>query len=379
MPEDPRVRNEALTLVDGGYEVCVVCPNSRQQPWYECYNRVHLYRYPAPPDFGGIFGYAVEYTYSLAVAFVYAGYIFFRRGFDVIHVHSPPDLNCFAAILFKAFASKKFVLDTHDLSPELYDAQTRGRPSSVIRAALKWLERVAVRSADLLIATNESQKRIHVERCGVDPESYCVVRNGPTEQFLRNDILPANEIHDESLQLIGFVGIIGVQDGVEFLVRALSEIKHRHRRNDFLGVIVGDGRAKQELEELTVELGLSKQVRFTGQVEYSKVPSYIAAFDICVTPDPSNPYNDSCTTIKTMEYMALGKPIVAFETAENRRTAKDAALFAPNNDISLLADRIVELMNDEELRKELGQRGRERATKHLVWEKQEFHFAPRVW
>ena len=179
MPNDPRVRNEAIALVENSFEVTIICPRDPQQKWHEVFEGVRLYRYPSPPEFNGFWGYIWEFGYSLIVAFVYSIYTLLRRGFDSIHVHSPPDMNCLVAIFFKIVAGKKYVLDTHDLSPELYGAQKNGEPNQLVVRALHWFERLAIKWADRCIATNETQRHIHIQRGDANPEHCHVVRNGP--------------------------------------------------------------------------------------------------------------------------------------------------------------------------------------------------------
>ncbi len=370
MPEDTRVRNEAVGLVSHGFDVSVICPMSENRRVHEVFEGVHFYRYPAPFEFDGFLGYVWEFGYSLVMAFVYALFVWLQRGFDAIHVHSPPDMNCLVAIFFKLVASKKFVLDTHDLSPELYDAQKQGRGNSSVHRTLVRFERLAVRWADRLIATNETQKLTQMTRGGATPECCHVVRNGPADSFL--DLAqPTNQLPSHGRCVIGYVGIVGIQDGVDAMIHSLHHLKNKLGRPGFLGVIVGDGPALPELRQLVADLDLQSHIHFTGMIPYVEVPAHIAAFDICVTPDPSNPYNDSCTTIKTMEYMVQSRPTVSFETPENRVTAKSSALYAADNSITQLADCMVRLMDSPELRDEMGERGRHRVLDELAWEHQE--------
>jgi glycosyltransferase involved in cell wall biosynthesis len=169
---------------------------------------------------------------------------------------------------------------------------------------------------------------------------------------------------------IGYVGVIGVQDGVDYLVRAVHLLVTEFQRTDLQVIIVGGGPAVDELKALVKSLGLWELFYFSGMIPFSEVPAYIAAFDICSTPDPSNSYNDSCTTIKTMEYMALGKPVVCFETSENIKTAGDAALYAKNNDVKQYAALMDRLMDNTDLREKMGQIGRSRVLNGLTWNHQ---------
>ncbi len=165
--------------------------------------------------------------------------------------------------------------------------------------------------------------------------------------------------------MLGYVGCMGIQDGVDYLIRALAVL--RETRNDFHAVLVGRGSAIEGLKKLTHELELDDYVSFPGFVELRVVPRFLATFDICLTPDPSNPYNDSCTTIKTMEYMAIAKPTVAFRTRENEITAGASALYADNNDIREYARLIAHLMDHPEQRATMGRIGRQRIVDSLDW------------
>jgi glycosyltransferase involved in cell wall biosynthesis len=188
-----------------------------------------------------------------------------------------------------------------------------------------------------------------------------------------NHVEPIYELRQDGKLILGYVGVIGIQDGVDYFVRTLHELKVTHAREDFRAVIVGNGPAMADLKSLARELDVFDLIHFTGMIPFPSVPAYIATFDICFTPDPSNSYNDSCTTIKTMEYMALRKPTVCFRTRENELTAGESAIYANNNDISDYARATVKLMNDSALRSRLGQIGRERVDNGLTWEHQSKH------
>ncbi len=365
-PEDTRVYLEAIALCEAGYQTSVICPTGKRRDRYELVEGVHVYRYPKPPELNGFLGYLFEYSYSLVMAFLFASWVYLRSGFDAVHVHCPPDLNSMLAIFFKLLG-KKFVVDLHDLSPELYQAQKDGNASRTLVKGLRFFERLASRNADALIATNESQHAIQIERCGADPRRCYVVRNGPNELF-SPDVLPIDELRDSGKIVLGYVGLMGFQDGIDYFIRALA--KFHERRSDFSAVLVGRGPALESLKKLTIDLGLKDHVVFSGFVEFRNVPRYIASFDICVTPDPSNSYNDSCTTIKTMEYMAIGRPTVAFRTKENEITAGKAALYAENNNVDEFAELMLELANDPEQRTRMGEIGRERIENALSWSHQ---------
>jgi len=367
-PDDTRVMLEAESLHYAGYELTVICPTGLSRRLHDCVDGVHVYRYPKPWELGGFVGYLWEYGYSLVMAFVLSGYVLLRRGFDTIHVHAPPDMQVLVAKFYKLFG-KRCVVDQHDLSPELYQARQQDAGNRHVHRALRWFERFACKTADRLIATNETQRRVQIERCGAAPDICHVVRNGPDARFLK-PVQPVPALRESGRAIIGYVGVIGVQDGVDCLLRALHCLKTDLGRDDFLAVIVGYGTALDDLKRLAVELHLEKCVQFAGYLVGEELLRHIASFDVCVTPDPSNPYNDSCTTIKTMEYMAMAKPVVAFDLPENRVSAGDSALYAKGNNAHELARLIAQLIDNPHQRELLGQRGRQRVMDTLRWEHQ---------
>jgi glycosyltransferase involved in cell wall biosynthesis len=368
-PDDTRVELEGRSLREAGYQVIVICPTGISSKFYENVAGVHVYRYPKPWELCGFVGYVWEYAYSLAMAFTVSLYVLCRRRFDVVHMHAPPDLYVLITGFYKLLG-KRYVLDMHDLSPELYQARQGGHGNRAVVAVLGWFERLACRTADRLIATNQTQRRVQIQRGGAMPDRCHVVRNGPDARFLEPHQPIARLRHGDRL-LVGYVGIIGVQDGVDYLLRALDCLRKDFKRRDFLAVIVGSGPALDDLKRLAVDLNLQEVVEFAGYRSGDDLLRHLASFDICVTPDPSNPYNDSCTTIKTMEYMAMGKPVVAFDLPENRVSAGDAALYASRNNERELAQLIARLMDQPEERALLGERGRQRVIKHWRWEIQQ--------
>ncbi|HAC91490.1 MAG TPA: glycosyltransferase WbuB [Planctomycetaceae bacterium] len=369
-PEDSRVLLQARTLKHAGYQVTVICPTEPgSTKKIDCVEGIPVYRYPAPPELGGLLGYALEYGYSIAMQWMISVYLFIRHGFDTIHMHTPPDMIAVIPAFFQCYG-KKFIYDLHDLSPELYSAQRSGRGNRLVKWLLRRFESFASRRANLSIATNQSQRDIQVRRCGVSAKKFYVVRNGPNQAFLVEQVPPRAELVCPNMVTLGYVGVMGVQDGVDYLIHAMDVLVHQRKRTNVRAVLVGNGAALPELKQLTASLNLEEHVIFTGRVPFSDVPGYIAAFDICCTPDPCNAYNDSCTTIKTMEYMALGKPVVCFETTENMKTAGDAALYACDNDPALYAIALERLIDDRDLRNRLGSVGRQKVIKELAWEHQ---------
>ncbi len=288
--------------------------------------------------------------------------------FDGVHVHTPPDMTAIVAAFYQLLG-KKFVFDHHDLSPELYLARSSKQEPNFLYRVLRFFERFACRRADRLIATNTTQQKIQIERGGANPDHCYVVRNGPNESFLGH--VEPNQVFDNRDVLSSVTSGL-LEFKTEWIIWFASSMNSSTRivATIFLAVIVGYGPALSELKQLAVDLDVEDKIVFTGKVLFPSVPEYIAAFDICLTPDPSNAYNDSCTTIKTMEYMALRKPTVCFRTKENEVTAGEAALYAPNNDVAAFTELVIQLMDNPALRERMGEIARQRIDQSLRWERQ---------
>lgn len=365
-PQDVRVRFEANALASAGYCVTVICPADPGQSFRETVNGVHVLRYRAPRAAAGFCGYLWEYGYSLVASFFLSIAVFFGNGFDIIHAHNPPDLFVFVALFYKLFG-KRFIFDHHDLSPEMYRARFRGGGSQFVYRALVAAEKLTCRVADHIIATNESYKKIEMERDGVPDSHITVVRNGVALEAL-NFIEPDRALRKMGKTIIGYVGVTGFQDGVDYLLRALKHLSQDLGRSDFYCLIIGDGDAWPHLKCLTADLGLDQYVSLPGAIFGKQLRNYLAAADICVDPGPSNAYNDRSTVCKMMEYMALGKPIVVFDLPEHRFSAEQAAVFVPPNDERAFAVALAQLMDDPRQRAWRGAYGMRRIKTHLAWE-----------
>ncbi len=362
-PQDHRVRREATTLAAAGYRVSVICPSSPGQSWRETVDSVRVYRFKAPPPANGFLGYFWEYACSTAAAFVLSLVVFLTEGFDVIHAHNPPETFVFVAAFYKLFG-KRFIFDHHDLSPEMYRARFSDGGSTVVYHALVLLERLTCLVADHVIATNESYKAVEIERDYVPVDRITIVRNGVE---IPTPIHPDPVLRKKANTIIAFIGVMGFQDGVDYLLRALHHLLNDLGRSDFYCILMGDGDAIFTLKALAKKLGLGNHVGFTGIVHGNDLFRYLSSADICVDPDPANAYNNRCTMIKMMEYMAFEKPIVAFDLPEHRVTAHQAAIYVTPNDEHAFATALAQLMDDPRMRRVMGVCGRHRIETTLAW------------
>ncbi len=364
-PRDVRVRREALALTEAGYRVTVISPAAAGMRCHEFIDEVHAYRFPMFVRGQGFLGYLWEYGYCTAMSFLISLWVFVRHGFDVVHAHNPPDAFVFIAAFYKLFG-RKFVFDHHDLSPEMYYARFTGSGNRLVYRTLVWLEKISCRLADHVIATNESYRAVEMDRGKVAPQRVTVVRNGP-DLDRRKPVAPDEQLRRKAPTIIGFAGVMGYQDGVDYLLRALRHLIHDLGRSDFYCVLVGRGDALEMLKALAAELQLEDHVRFTGYVSEEDFALYLSTADICVAPDPSNAFTDRSTMLKILDYMAMSKPMVVFDLPEHRVSADEAALYAKPNDELDFARQIASLMDDPMKRQAMGAAGRRRIEEHLAW------------
>ena len=365
VPFDSRVWKEALALKVNGYEVRVISPRVKGYTRnYELLEGVHIYRHPMPREASRALGYLVEYMAALFWESVYAFWIFVMHGFDVIQGCNPPDTIAFVALLFRPFGVR-YIFDHHDVNPELYIAKY-GR-KDFFYDLLARLESLTFRLSDVVISTNESYRRVAIQRGGVPPENIFVVRNGPDlTRFI--PVAPNPALKHGKPFLVGYVGTMGEQEGLDILLEAAAEIKRRGREEVHF-TCVGGGPALESLRQMVKSLRLEDTVNFTGRIPDADLIEILSTADVCVNPDIPCEMNDMSTMIKIAEYMAMGKPIVQFDLREGRYTAADASLYCePTQLASGFADKILWLLDHPDERKRMGEFGKMRVKESLAWE-----------
>ena len=368
VPFDRRVWLEATTLRAAGYEVSVICPTGKGfERRQETLEGVKIHRHPLPLEACGAPGYFVEYSAALFWQFVLALRIALTDGFDVIHACNPPDLIFLVGGFFKLFG-KRFIFDHHDLSPEVYEAKFERK--GWFYALLLHFERWTFSTADVVISTNQSYRKIAIERGGVTPDKLFVVRSGPDIDRWPDAPPHAARWRKGRKYLVSYVGVMGEQEGLDLLVESIRYMVHDIQYTDCQFVLVGDGGRKRAIQALAKTLEVENYITFTGRIPDAQLLSAVGSADVCVNPDKFSELNDKSTMNKIIEYMALSKPIVQFDLKEGRYSAEDASLYARIGDTKDFADKIVMLLDDPERRVAMGAFGRQRVEAELAWSHQ---------
>jgi glycosyltransferase involved in cell wall biosynthesis len=368
LPFDRRVWQEACALRDAGYRVSAICPMLKgyTRP-YEELEGVHIYRHPLRADESQTAkGYAREYGTALWHQTRIAWRIYRKHPFDAIHACNPPDLLFLVALPFMLLGVR-FLFDHHDINPELFEIKF-GRK----RLTKRFLYQMVVLAERLTfffsrrasIATNQSYKRIAVHRGHMAPNRVFVVRSAPDlRKFVA--VPPDPRWKAGKKYLIGYLGTIGPQEGLHFLVEAAQILKAK--RNDIAWIVIGDGPTRQDIVNLAQRQGLSNDIAFPGRLDDATMIQALCTCDVCVNTDLATEMNDKSTMNKIIEYMALGRPIVQFDLTEGRVSAGLASTYAPPNDATELAEQIEALLENPTLRRQMGEYGRTRVEQQLAW------------
>ena len=372
VPFDRRVWLECRTLTRAGYQVVVVCPKGAEDPSYQLIDGVQIYKYRPYCPGGGAVSFFAEYVYSFTATLMLSLKAVRGGRFGAVQSCNPPDIFWPIGLLFRLWHGSRFVFDHHDLCPETFESRfPDGSP--LLYRGLRFLERRTVRQADHVISTNESYRRLVMGRDRVKPDRVTVVRTGPDPDKLKAaDTVPS--LRRGRAHLAAYIGVMGPQDGVDIVIKVADYIVRTMKRTDISFTLIGSGDCFDELVAQRDQLKLKDFVEFTGRVPDEAVRDILSTADIGLSPDPKNPLNDVSTMNKTMEYMAFGLPVLAFDLRETRASAAEAGVYATPNDTEEMARLLVDLIDDEPRRRSIGSAGRDRIEQKLAWSHQELHY-----
>lgn len=363
-PHDIRVRDEAESLAAAGYAVEVIAPRAPGQPLTERVGPVDVRRFRVfRPRTVSVIGFLSEYLVALPALHLYALRALFG-GARVLHLHNPPDLLFPAGALYR-LAGRCVVFDHHDLFPEMVRVKTANRR---LEAAARIAERLTYAVADHVLATNESYSEIARTRGNKPARQVTVVRNAPPDSWLERPSAPRARSADDASVRLAYLGELSDHDGVDSLIRLLVQV--RKRGLDPHLTIIGDGDARPRLERAVALERIADRVTFTGWVGHDSVPELLEGVDVCVDPAPATEYNVRSTMTKIAEYLCVGRPIVAYDLVETRRTAGDSAVLIAPGDEGGFADAVVALARDPERCRYHSALARERA-RALSWSQSE--------
>jgi glycosyltransferase involved in cell wall biosynthesis len=359
---DHRVRKQVMSLLDRGFRVSVI---TRRDPGAEAHRvrpGLRILEYPAPPESGGLAGYAAEYGVSFAAAAGLLLSLHVRDRIDLVQFCQPPDIYFPLGWLMRGLGSA-VIVDQRDLMPELFAARY-GPPRPGMAASLSRLEGWSQRVAQHTLTVNE-YLRDRAASAGAPWARISIVRNGPVLRDIQ-DVEPDPAVKKGRRHLACWVGVMGRQDRLDLLLDAVHHLVFDLGRTDCQVAIVGDGECLAETKTAAASLGLEPFVDFTGWISEPEVFRYLATADVGL--DAS--LQVEVSPVKAMEYMAFGLPFVAFDLQETRALGADAGTYAPPGDIAALGRAVDDLLRDGDRRGAMGRAGRERVGSALAWDRQ---------
>ncbi len=365
VPFDRRVWMESLALTEAGYKISVIspCPQNELNEPNKIIEGIHVYRYPMPKPTKSKFSFLQEFWYCYQQTKSLVAMIWEKEKFDVIHSCNHPETFWKIAKKYKP-NGVKFVFDHHDLSPELYESKFKRK--DIFWRGLLWMEKKQFETADAVIATNESYKEVAISRGGKMESQITVVRSGPLlSRFTRVEPKAALKRGEDFLGV--YLGVMGPQDGVDYAIRAIKIAKDLGLNNTAF-TFIGSGDSFDDLVALTKDLQLENEIHFTGRVSDEELKQFLCTADFGIAPDPKNPLNDVSTMNKIVEYMAMSLPIISFDLKESKYSAGEAAIYVKNDDERLMAESMISLINDPDMRKKMGEIGRQRVENMLAWD-----------
>jgi glycosyltransferase involved in cell wall biosynthesis len=369
VPFDRRVWLESQALRADGVDVTVVCPKGPGDPSRQEIDGVKILKYRPFAPGGSAVGFVLEYLYSFGAT----AWLTLRARadgrFQVVQACNPPDIFWPIGRVLRAVDRTRFVFDHHDLCPELFESRFPGG-SRLAHRGLLLLERATFSAADQVISTNDSYAAVARSRGRKTRDQVTVVRTGPDDQRLVRGPEVADRRRGRK-HLVAYIGVMGPQDGVDIAIRAAHHVVKVLGRTDISFTLMGAGDSYESLLKLRDELGVRDFVEMPGRVPDETVDEVLSTADVGLSPDPKNPLNDVSTMNKTMEYMAYGLPVVAFDLRETEVSAGDAGVYVTDNDVAAYARALVDLLDDYERRVTMGKVARRRVEDVLAWRHQE--------
>ena len=263
--------------------------------------------------------------------------------YEFVHVHSVPDFLVFAAAGTR-LTGARIVLDIHDLSPELYGTKFGSPSGSALFFPLLMIERLSAAFADHVIAPNHIWEQRLIER-SVAQSKCSVFMNYPDPNVFQ----PHGRTRRDGKFVMLYPGTLNWHQGLDIAIRGFAKVKECVSHTEFH--IYGDGPSCEGLIRLAAELGMAEGVVFHRPVALREISSIIENADLGIVPKRKDSFGDEAFSTKTLEFMILGVPIILAETTVDRYYFNDDIVtFFPSGDADALAECMLKLIADRELR-----------------------------
>ncbi len=357
---DNRVRRYAEALAQRGDSVDVVALQQEGQSAREVIGGVRVFRIQRR-----IVTEKSKFTYLSklclfffrSMAFITREHI--REPYRLVHIHSVPDFEVFAAMVPKLTGSK-IILDIHDIVPEFYASKFNTSQNSLAFKLLVAVERMSTAFADHVIAANHIWQG-RLQRRSVSDTKCTTILNFPDTQIFRRRA--ENRVNQKVVML--YPGTLNHHQGVDIALRAFALIKDQVPEAEFH--IYGAGDQRDFLSDMIGELGLEDRVFLKGMLSLDQVAQAIENSDLGIVPKRKDGFGNEAFSTKILEFMAVGVPVIIPDTMIDRYYFNDSVVrFFHANDERSLAETMLLMIEHPELRQELV-RGADEFIKRYTW------------
>lgn len=338
---DGRVMRYAQALVNSGAQVDALTLGRHNQPSRASIDGVDVYRIQRrSKNERGQFAYLVRVLTFLLRSLGHVTARHLRRPYDVIHVHSVPDFEVFATGIAKLLGAK-VILDIHDIVPEFYAAKFSMPERSLAVRTLKLIEKASSAFADHVIIANDLWLETIINR-SVDRKKCTAFINYPDLAVFRRSLRTARD--DGEFVLI-YPGSLNWHQGLDLAIQAFAIAVRGAPGMRFH--IYGEGSAKPDLERLVIELHLSRYVFLHPPMPLHEIAAVMANADLGVVPKRGDSFGNEAFSTKTLEFMALGVPVLIADTRIDRHYFNDTLVaFFKAGDLRSLAAGMSEAYRD---------------------------------
>ena len=359
---DNRVRRYGEALAKRGDAVDVIALKKPGESDHEVLKGVNLYRIQKRViNEKGKFSYLFKLVLFLMKSFAFVTQKHLMNRYDLIHIHSIPDFEVFAALVPK-LTGAKIILDIHDIVPELYISKFKARENTLLFKMLTLIERYSVAFSDHVIISNHIWKERLLSRCAKENKCSVFLNYPDTSIFHRR----TRTRNDQKFIMI-YPGTLNWHQGVDVSIKAFGKIQKDVPNSEFH--IYGRGPEKEFLMNLAVELDLKDRVLFKEPLPLERIADVMADADLGVVPKRNDRFGGEAFSTKIFEFMALGVPVIASKTKIDKYYFNDSTVkYFEADDENDLAQCMLLMFKNRELRENLVANA-SRFVEQFTWDK----------
>lgn len=370
-PPDPRVENEAVSLVEAGHKVFLFSLKYTDEESSEIIKGIHVERYQSN---------TLEYKLS-ALAYTFPFYTIMMqkkiRHFltkvkaQAIHIH---DIKIAEAV-FRVNSSFKLpvILDLHDNLPEVMKLYPHLQkfPGKYIISPKKWKgkEKEFIQKSSKIITVSPHFIKSLESRVPSQKENFVLVPNTIRKSFFEDykvDNTVINKYKDNFVIL--YLGDTHLRRGLQTAISSIAIL--RKQIPNIKLVIVGKNTTDVVLQQQVQDLNLNTYIDFEGWQNVSLFQSYILSSHICISPLHRNLQHDVAYANKIFQYMSFGKPLLVSNATAQKELVElqKSGLIHEDRNVEDFTNKVLELYNSKALRDELGENGKRFVQNEFCWE-----------